>query len=48
LAELDHDGFWVGVSRIVNQVLELVKVVVDHPLALKVGGYLQDIDDSSF
>jgi len=48
LAELDHDGFRVGVSRIINQFPELVEVVVNRPLALKVGGCLQDIDGSGF
>jgi len=36
LAELDYDGFRVGVSGIVNKVAELVKVVVDQPFALEV------------
>ena len=48
LAELDRDSFRVGVSGIINQVPELVKVVVNRPLALKVGGHLQDIDGSGF
>jgi len=37
LAELDYDGFRVGVSGIVNKVAELVEVVVDRALALEVG-----------
>jgi len=39
-AELDYDGFRVGVSRIVNKIVELVEVVVDRPFALEVGGCL--------
>jgi len=46
--EFDHDGFRVGVSGIINQVPELVEVIVDCPLALKVGSRLQDIDGSGF
>jgi len=46
--EFDCNGFRVGVSGIVNQVPELVEVVVDSPLALKVGGCLQDVDGSGF
>jgi len=45
-AELDHNSFWIGVSGIINQVPELVEVVVDRPLALKVGSHLQDVDGS--
>jgi len=47
-AELDHDSFQVGVSGIINQVLELVEVIVDRPLALKIGGHFQDINGSGF
>jgi len=37
-AELDYDGFRVGVSGVVNKVAELVEVVVNRPFALEVGG----------
>ena len=47
-AEFDHNGFQVGVSGIINQVPELVEVVINRPLALKVGSHLQDVDGSSF
>ena len=47
-AELDHDSFWGSVSGIINQIPELVKVIVDCPLALKIGGHLQDVNGSSF
>jgi len=40
LAELDYNSFRVCVSRIVNKILALVKVVIDHLFALKVGGCL--------
>jgi len=46
-AELDHNSFQVGVSGIVNQISELVEVIVNCLLALKIGGCLQDIDGSS-
>jgi len=48
LAEFDYDGYRAGVSGIVNQVPELVKVVVNRPLALKVVSCLQNVDGSSF
>jgi len=38
--ELDYNGFRVGVSGIVNKVVELVEVIVDRPFALEVGGRL--------
>jgi len=47
-AEFDYNGFRVGVSGIVNKILKLVEVVVDCPLALKVGGCLQDVNGSGF
>jgi len=47
-AELDYNGFWVSVSRIINEILELVKVVVDCLLALEIGGLLQNINSGSF
>ena len=44
--EFDHNCFWVSIPRIINQVIELVKVVIDCLLALKVGSCLQDVDHS--
>jgi len=43
-AELDYDGFWVGVSGIINKVAELVEVVANRPFAAEVGGRPQDTD----
>ena len=42
--EFDHDGLRVGVSRVVNQVPELVEVVVNCPPTLEVRRRLQGVD----
>ena len=36
LVELDYNSFQVGVSGVINEILELVKVVVNHLLALEI------------
>ena len=43
-AGLDYSGYWGGVSGIVNKIPELVEVVINRPLALKIGSRLQDIN----
>ena len=47
LAKLDHNGFWVSVPRVVDEVAELVKVVVNCSLALEVGCHFQHVDSRS-
>jgi len=47
-AELDYNGFRVGASGIVNKIPELVKIIIDRPLALKIGGRLQDVNGGGF
>jgi len=47
-SELDHDSLGVGVSRVLNEVSELVQIVVDHSFTLEVGGGLQCINSCSF
>ena len=37
LVKLNHNGFWVSVPRVIDEVTELVKVVVDCLLVLEVG-----------
>jgi len=46
--KLDYNGFRIGASGIINKIPELVEIIVDHLLALKTGGHLQDINGSSF
>ena len=46
--ELDYNSFQVGVSGIINKIPELVKVVVDCSLALKIGSCLQDVNGGGF
>ena len=47
LTKLDHNGFWVGVPRVIDEVVELVKVVVNCLLALEVGCCFQHVDRCS-
>jgi hypothetical protein len=46
--ELDYDGFGIGVARVVHEVAELVKVIVDCALALEVCGRFQGVHGSGF
>jgi len=39
---------WVSVPRVLNEVLEHIKVVINQTFALKVGGGFQGIDSSGF
>jgi len=47
-AELDHDGLQVGVLSIAYEVLELIQIGLDRPVALEVFCHLKSIDSSSF
>jgi len=47
-AELHHNCFRVGVARVLNEVLELVKVIVDRPSTLKVQHGFQHVHGCGF
>src|SRR6266581_9411528 len=47
-SELDHNSIGVGVSRVLNEVSELVQIVINCPFALEVEGGLQCINSCSF
>src|SRR6266566_2317675 len=47
-SELDHNSLGVGVSRVLNEVSELVQIVINRPFILEVGGGLQCINSCSF
>jgi hypothetical protein len=46
--EFHHDGFGIGISRVIYQVAELVQVVIYHSFALEVGQSLQYIYGCGF
>ena len=48
LVKLNHNGFWVGVPRVIDKVVELVKVVINCLLALEIGCHFQHVDSRSF
>ena len=47
-AELEHDSPQVSVSRVVDEVPEVVQIVVDCLFAMKIGHHLQYINGGSF
>jgi len=42
-AEFDHDGLGMGISRVFDEIPELIQTVVDCPFTLKVGSGLQHV-----
>jgi hypothetical protein len=42
--ELHYDSLWVCIARFTDQIQKLVKVLVDGPLVLEIGGGLEAVD----
>ena len=45
-AELYHDCFWVFVTRIIDEVPKLIKVVIDQTFTLEISSCLESVDRS--